>query len=350
MPHPLIFWEGEHSLFPEPGGDGHERDVPALHRRAWSRHTRELALLLAPNVNSYKRFARGSFAPTALVWGHDNRTCALRVVGHGTGMRVESRVAGGDVNPYLAFAAMLAAGLAGIDGGSSSARPSRAPATSAERRTCRRPCTRRARSSPPRRSRARRFGDEVVDHYLNAARRRARRVRGRRHRLGAAPLLRAPVSRPRIGITRLSHERPLDALGPRGDGDPAGLRRGRAPGRRRADPAAADARRRRRARRGARRPRRPGADRRPRPRPGALRRGARGGHRRADARAPGARRVRAGAAARGAAPRAAGARHLPRPPAHERRARRHARAGHRPRTSSTSRRTARSSAPTAATA
>ena len=61
------------------------------------RHTRELTLLLAPNVNSYKRFVRGSFAPTALVWGHDNRTCALRVVGHGKGMRVESRVAGGDV-------------------------------------------------------------------------------------------------------------------------------------------------------------------------------------------------------------------------------------------------------------
>jgi glutamine synthetase len=76
---------------------------------------RELALLAAPNINSYKRFAEGSFAPTAVAWGNDNRTCALRVVGHGESLRVESRVPGGDVNPYMAVAAMVAAGLHGID-------------------------------------------------------------------------------------------------------------------------------------------------------------------------------------------------------------------------------------------
>ena len=75
----------------------------------------ELTLLLAPNVNSYKRFAEGSFAPTAVAWGRDNRTCALRVVGHGQSLRVENRVPGGDVNPYLAVAALIAAGLHGID-------------------------------------------------------------------------------------------------------------------------------------------------------------------------------------------------------------------------------------------
>ena len=75
---------------------------------------RELTLLYAPNVNSYKRFQPGSFAPTAIAWGTDNRTCALRVVGHGAGLRVENRVPGGDVNPYLAVAGMLAAGLHGI--------------------------------------------------------------------------------------------------------------------------------------------------------------------------------------------------------------------------------------------
>ncbi len=75
---------------------------------------REFTLLYAPNVNSYKRFAPGSFAPTAIAWGHDNRTCALRVVGHGAGLRVENRVPGGDVNPYLAVAAMLAGGVYGI--------------------------------------------------------------------------------------------------------------------------------------------------------------------------------------------------------------------------------------------
>jgi glutamine synthetase len=76
---------------------------------------RELTLFLAPNINSYKRFVEGSFAPTSVKWGFDNRTCALRVVGHGPSLRVENRVPGGDVNPYLACAALVAAGLHGID-------------------------------------------------------------------------------------------------------------------------------------------------------------------------------------------------------------------------------------------
>jgi glutamine synthetase len=78
---------------------------------------RDFTLLYAPNVNSYKRFAIGSFAPTAIAWGEDNRTCALRVVGTGPGLRVENRVPGGDVNPYLALSAMLAGGLFGIRAG-----------------------------------------------------------------------------------------------------------------------------------------------------------------------------------------------------------------------------------------
>ena len=76
---------------------------------------RELTLAYAPNINSYKRYVPGSFAPTAVRWGVDNRTCALRLVGHGHSLRVENRVPGGDVNPYLAVAAMIAAGLHGID-------------------------------------------------------------------------------------------------------------------------------------------------------------------------------------------------------------------------------------------
>ncbi|WP_431677125.1 glutamine synthetase family protein [Kitasatospora sp. KL5] len=76
---------------------------------------REFALLLAPTVNSYKRYVPGSFAPTAIAWGRDNRTCALRVVGHGSSLRFENRVPGGDVNPYLAVAALIAAGLHGIE-------------------------------------------------------------------------------------------------------------------------------------------------------------------------------------------------------------------------------------------
>jgi glutamine synthetase len=78
-------------------------------------YSREMSLFLAPNINSYKRFVEGSFAPTALLWGVDNRTCAFRVVGHGPALRVECRIPGGDVNQYLAIAALVAAGLAGID-------------------------------------------------------------------------------------------------------------------------------------------------------------------------------------------------------------------------------------------
>ena len=79
------------------------------------RYMRELTLLLAPNINSYKRYVEGSFAPTALRWGRDNRTCAFRLVGHGASLRLENRVPGGDVNPYLATAAVIAAGLAGVE-------------------------------------------------------------------------------------------------------------------------------------------------------------------------------------------------------------------------------------------
>ncbi|MFJ5636196.1 glutamine synthetase family protein [Streptomyces goshikiensis] len=76
---------------------------------------RDFSLLYAPNINSYKRFRPGSFAPTAVAWGVDNRTCALRVVGHGRSMRFENRLPGGDVNPYLAVAGLVAAGLYGTE-------------------------------------------------------------------------------------------------------------------------------------------------------------------------------------------------------------------------------------------
>ena len=75
----------------------------------------DFSLFLAPTINSYKRYVPGSFAPTAIAWGRDNRTCALRVVGHGSSLRFENRVPGGDVNPYLAVAALIAAGLHGVE-------------------------------------------------------------------------------------------------------------------------------------------------------------------------------------------------------------------------------------------
>ena len=79
------------------------------------RYMRELTLFLAPTINSYKRYVEGSFAPTAMRWGRDNRTCAFRLVGHGASLRLENRIPGGDVNPYLATAAVVAAGLAGVE-------------------------------------------------------------------------------------------------------------------------------------------------------------------------------------------------------------------------------------------
>src|SRR6266852_2714497 len=76
---------------------------------------RELTLLFAPQINSYKRYVPGMFAPSAVAWGQDNRTCAMRVIGHGQGLHIENRLPGADVNPYLAVAAMIAAGLHGVD-------------------------------------------------------------------------------------------------------------------------------------------------------------------------------------------------------------------------------------------
>jgi glutamine synthetase len=131
---------------------------------------RELTLFFAPNINSYKRFAVGSFAPTAAAWGKDNRTCSMRVVGHGNSLRVENRLPGGDVNPYLAIAAMIAAGLHGIDnelpledetaGNAYEADKPHVPTSLREAREL------FAGSETARSA----FGEEVVEHYLNMAR------------------------------------------------------------------------------------------------------------------------------------------------------------------------------------
>jgi glutamine synthetase len=131
---------------------------------------RELTLFLAPNINSYKRFADGSFAPTAVAWGFDNRTCSVRVVGHGPSMRMENRVPGGDVNQYLAVAALIAGGLHGIDQQLELGEPlaGNAYESEAERvpSTLRDAAALFASSTVAREA----FGDEVVEHYLNAAR------------------------------------------------------------------------------------------------------------------------------------------------------------------------------------
>jgi glutamine synthetase len=131
---------------------------------------RELAYLFAPNVNSYKRYQPGTFAPTAVAWGPDNRTCALRVVGSGSGLRVENRLPGGDVNPYLAVAAMVAAGLHGIDKGLELSDPVTGNAYAADLPHV--PTTLREAAELFENSELARaaLGEEVVEHYTNAAR------------------------------------------------------------------------------------------------------------------------------------------------------------------------------------
>ncbi|HYO33720.1 MAG TPA: glutamine synthetase family protein [Nocardioidaceae bacterium] len=129
----------------------------------------EFTLLYAPNINSYKRFQPGSFAPTAIAWGHDNRTCSLRVVGHGPGLRVENRLPGGDVNPYMACAAMLAGGLHGISNGLELEPPFTGNAYESDKPKVPTSLTSArdlfAKSEVARDA----FGKEVVDHYVNAA-------------------------------------------------------------------------------------------------------------------------------------------------------------------------------------
>jgi glutamine synthetase len=131
---------------------------------------RELTLLYAPHVNSYKRFAPGSFAPTAIAWGRDNRTCSLRAVGHGEALRIENRLPGADVNPYLALSAMIAAGLRGIErelalepafeGNAYESDKPRVPHNIYDARDAFAASELAAEA----------FGAEVVEHYLNRAR------------------------------------------------------------------------------------------------------------------------------------------------------------------------------------
>jgi glutamine synthetase len=131
---------------------------------------REMTLMFAPNINSYKRYASTSFAPTTVAWGDDNRTCSLRVVGHGPGRRFENRVGGADLNPYLALSAIIASGLHGIDAGLelepalegnayADTGRARVPTTLGESREL------FAASTVAREA----FGEDVLAHYLNAA-------------------------------------------------------------------------------------------------------------------------------------------------------------------------------------
>ncbi|MBA3491566.1 MAG: glutamine synthetase [Rubrobacteraceae bacterium] len=163
--------EGGNPVFAESSANGHGFSRTFKHFIAGQiACLREFTLLFAPNINSYKRFAVGSFAPTAVAWGKDNRTCSLRVIGHGPSLRVENRLPGGDVNPYLAISAMIAAGLHGIEnelpledelvGSAYDSGKPHVPTNLNEAREL------FADSETARAA----FGEEVVEHYLNMAR------------------------------------------------------------------------------------------------------------------------------------------------------------------------------------
>jgi glutamine synthetase len=157
-------WNGDRNVF-----DG-ESDIFKHYLAGHIAFASELAVFLAPNINSYKRYAAGSWAPTTLAWGHDNRTCGFRIVGHGQGLRTESRIPGADVNPYLCFAALLAAGLAGIE--QELPLPPEFKGNAYESNVQRFPHALRDAVSCLEHGKVARaaFGDDVIDHYLNYAR------------------------------------------------------------------------------------------------------------------------------------------------------------------------------------
>jgi glutamine synthetase len=166
---------GRKALFAPPGRSGrHGAEPPALFGHWLGGQlagARELAYFYAPTVNSYKRYQSGSFAPTRIVAGRDNRTCGFRLCGEGAGFRVENRIPGADANPYLAFAATIAAGLHGVE------RKLAAPALYEGNayddptlpqvpRTLREALAELERSEIARAA----LGERVVEHYLHTAR------------------------------------------------------------------------------------------------------------------------------------------------------------------------------------
>ena len=164
--------EGRKSVFHDPGSP---HGMSALMRNfvgGQLKYARDMTWFLAPYINSYKRYqVVGTFAPTKLVWSQDNRTAGFRLVGEGTpATRIECRIGGADLNPYLAFAALLAAGMAGIEEGTELGDPFSGDAYHGKRlrdvpKTLREATVFMDKSAMLRAA----FGDEVIDHYVHTA-------------------------------------------------------------------------------------------------------------------------------------------------------------------------------------
>jgi glutamine synthetase len=142
-------------------------------------YSRELCLFFAPTINAYKRYQSGSWAPTKMAWAHDNRTTGFRVVGHGNAHRIENRMPGGDANPYLAFAATIAAGLAGVEQNLDCGDGYKGNAYVDEKLPALPESLKDAADLLEKSEMARAaFGDGVVDFYVHAARHEVRAFEG----------------------------------------------------------------------------------------------------------------------------------------------------------------------------
>jgi glutamine synthetase len=164
--------DGKTSLFRDPDAAHGMSALMRSYVAGLLKYASDLTLFLAPNINSYKRYVAGTFAPTKAIWSRDNRTAGYRLVGEGTkAIRIENRVGGADLNPYMAFAAQIAAGLAGIDEGLELEPEFQGDAYVGEgiREI---PATLRDATAALDGSAMLRaaLGDDVVDHYVHAAR------------------------------------------------------------------------------------------------------------------------------------------------------------------------------------
>ena len=198
--------------------------------------SRELAVFIAPFINSYKRYASLSWAPVNVVWGRDNRTTGFRLVGSGDALHVENRFPGGDMNAYLTYAAMIGAGLYGIEH-ELKLEPEFKGNGYIAKGVPRMPRALYEAIGELERSKAavEIFGQDVVDHYLNAARVEQQHVRLGRPRLGARALPRARLSPRRAGRSTAAARSEVPRSSRRSRSRPAPIpARGRSPVPRRA--------------------------------------------------------------------------------------------------------------------
>ena len=162
--------DGRQARFHDPDGEYGMSEMMRQYLAGLLAHASEFTFFLAPNINSYKRFQAGTFAPTKAIWSLDNRTAGYRICGSGKAVRVECRVGGSDLNPYLAFAAQIAAGISGIEN-KMTLEPEFKGDAYAAKKAREIPSTLRDAAVALKKSKMLRaaMGDEVVEHYVHSA-------------------------------------------------------------------------------------------------------------------------------------------------------------------------------------